>query len=255
MNERRGVLYVASGDFSYLMHAACSILSLRDNGYDGPISILTDFKPAQLRGLKKYDVQCIPVEIPKNARRPSRWIKTQLASFSPYKQTLAIDADTVILRPIDGIRRFLSKGPVCAAMDRNQTLATVNHGRHEEFLYTIRRHPTTVPHYNTGILLWRKSKKADKLFEEWHNEWLRFGDIDQLAFIRAVQNTGIKPAKLPLKFNYPQLCAPDMDSALRKSVVIWHFCEFKDKIRKCCPALYKRALKMTGQHNWLSWFK
>jgi lipopolysaccharide biosynthesis glycosyltransferase len=199
--------------------------------------------------LHKYNVHSIPVEIPRNARKPSRWIKTQLASFSPYTQTLAIDADTIILKPIDAIWNHLRKRPVAAAIDRNPTLATVNHGRYREFRHTVRRHPATSPHYNTGVLLWRKSRSADALFEEWHREWQRFGHIDQLAFIRAVRNTGITPAKLPARFNYPQVLAPDVNTALRKSVVIWHFCEFKRKMKKCCPELYERAIQLTDSHR------
>jgi hypothetical protein len=228
----RGVVYVATGDPAYALYAACSILSLRDTGYRGPITVFTDM-PAQRFRLP--GVRVAKIAVPKDARKPSRALKTSLAALSPYSETLFLDADTVVLEPVQKIWSFLKKSDIALALDRNPALGTVNHATPEELRRTLSMLPASTPHYNSGVMVWKKSSKTLALFNAWNAEWNVFSDIDQLALCRAIAKTGITSAILPEKYNLAAVRAHSAEPA------IIHFGEQKKRIPKNYPALFKRA--------------
>lgn len=243
LTVKRGVLYVAIGDQFYLLFTTCSILSLRHNGYSGPISVITDLDEG--KSLEKIGINVIFVKVPVNAKRPSRWVKTQLYMLSPYDETLSLDADIIALQPIEKIWGFLSDTPALAIDCILPILGQVVHGQMDEWRYTINECDSNFPHFNTGVILWKKSKEAHQVFSEWHREWLRFRDIDQLAFLRALNNTYTRPSYLPIHFNYSFTRAKDFKADLRSGAVLLHFHGMKSSIVNLFPDTYKQAREIT----------
>jgi len=239
---KRGVVYTVINNRDYVFYVAVSILSLRDSGYEGHISIFTDLPLSYFDVLKSENVDVLQVDPPKGFLKPSRWIKTRLALLSPYEETLALDADTVVLSSIDKIWENLSKGPVALCRDSCPTLAHVPHGTLKEFLYTVNSYPPSAMQYNTGVMLWRRSTAALKLFREWNKEWQKFRHIDQLAFIRAVQNTGIMPIVLPSGFNWND-CRLAYEN---QSPIIYHTMARKRECGGRFSGLYRRTARLTG---------
>lgn len=237
---KRGVVYVVTKNPKFVLYAAASILSLRDSGYKGPISIFTDLAYFHFEGLKSKRIDIIQVTPPKDVTRPSRWVKTRLAFLSPYDETLYLDTDTVVLGSIEKIWEHLSKSSFAVCLDVNPTLANARHGTLAEYVYTIGRYPPSSLQYNCGVVLWRRSKSSLGLFKEWHKEWQRFNDIDQLAFIRAVQNTGITLSRLPEIYNWNESLPH------HEKPVVYHCLHLKPKLNTHFSSLYKQSSILMG---------
>lgn len=220
----RGIVYIATGDPYYLLLTAASIISLRDTGYRGPITVFSDLPARRLRSLGVHVTKVSP---PQNARKPSRWVKTQLAKLTPYQQTLFLDADTVVHKPFTLLWNALAKHDIALGRDRNPTLGAVNHATQDELRYTRGLYPSATAHYNSGILLWKQTPAARRLFAAWHKEWTRFGDIDQLALIRALAQTRVVPQEIT-------------------TTAIAHLAERKKHARSIHPQLYTRARRVLG---------
>lgn len=236
---KRGVVYIAMGAPEHAAYSAASILSLHDFGYKGPISVFTDL-PLYFDKLKRENVEVVQVNVPKGFQRPSRWVKTRLAQLSPYEETLYLDADTVGLSSIDKIWSYLSKGEIAVCLDINPMLADAKHSSLKEYVYTLKRYSPASIQYNCGVMLWKRSKSVLRLFNEWHKEWQRFGDIDQLAFTRAVQNTGVVPVELPAIFNWNER------RNIHELPSLYHCMHMKQKLNSHFPGLYRRAASLTG---------
>jgi hypothetical protein len=220
----RGVVYIATGDPYYILLTAASIISLRDTGYRGPITVFSDLPALRLRSL---GVHVTKITVPQGARKPSRWVKTQLAKLTPYQETLFLDADTVVHKPFTLLWNALRKHDIALGRDRNPTLGAANHATQEELQYTLRLYPRAAPQYNSGILLWRQTPAMARFFAAWHQEWARFGDIDQLALTRALAQTRSVPQEIT-------------------TAAIAHLAERKKHAARMHPQLALRARKILG---------
>jgi hypothetical protein len=153
---------------------------------------------------------------------------------------LFLDADTVVLGSIEGIWDFLSEGSVAVCFDVNPTLAGARHGTFVEYVYTLKRCPPSSFQYNSGVFLWKRSKESFDFFKEWRKEWQRFEDVDQLAFIRSVQNTGVVLSRLPQIYNWNERFLD------YEQPVIYHCLHLKPRLNNRFPGLYKKASMLAG---------
>lgn len=140
----------------------------------------------------------------------SRQYKTQLNRLSPFRDTLYLDTDTVVIGRLDGLWKCLERAPVGLAYDFNRTLgkaievhAKLGHHEPEEISQTLRTCSGSIPYFNSGVIVWRACAEANRLFSAWHEEWRRFQGRDQLALIRAIARTQTPIAALPLRYNWP----------------------------------------------------
>jgi len=98
MSETKGVIYLSQGT-KCVTRALVSIYSLRQH-YQGPITVLTvATQPEWLPGLLK-EFNCDMLELENNGTRPLVR-KAQLWRNTPYDLTLFLDADTLVVAPID----------------------------------------------------------------------------------------------------------------------------------------------------------
>ena len=103
-DRRLGKACCATGpNPSSLFQTGFSAASLR-RFYDGPITLLTDFPPKATTKLcesLRIDVRRLFLGTDDPFR--SRYLKTQLAQLTPYERTIFLDADTLVLKPIDAL--------------------------------------------------------------------------------------------------------------------------------------------------------
>lgn len=147
--------------------------------------------------------------------RPSRSIKTRLASYSPFRQTLYLDADIVPLRPWSGIWDYLREGSIGAVLD-DWTVGSSGHGKSRLRRDAIRRLGSNRAMFNGGVLLWRKGPEVDAGFEHWFAQWRRFGDVDQFALLLAE----VPLHRLPDEYN--DQGTGDERAAAARGAVFWH---------------------------------
>jgi hypothetical protein len=221
----RGVIYLAVGNASYQRLARQSIASLRRSGYRGEVAVVVDEDVAFGAGIRT-------ISVPRNARDfASRSLKTTLNRHSPFDESLYLDSDTLILWPIDPIWNALRRAPIAFAIDSHPTVGEAiisapgeRRGTVPEHLATAKVCPRNTPYFNGGVMLWRRSTEADTFFDWWHQEWKRFGGIDQFALVRALTRCGIPVATLPQRYNMPTAGLRDATEAALARAAILHFC-------------------------------
>jgi hypothetical protein len=210
-----GVCYVCVGDdYCSLMEA--SIESLRTY-YTGPIAVVTDYECPHIEEMAvRYKLQVINAPAPKGAGQHtrSRWIKTSLYEWTPYRITAYLDCDTIICGNIAGIFHCLSdKASIalttetgCATIGSRGWRQTTEAERDE----TLALCGPDSPHWHSSTMVFRRSAAARGLFRRWHAEWLRYGMQnpqgrvqDQPALARALALSGGPGivATLPKRYN------------------------------------------------------
>lgn len=205
-----GILYCYAGaDPAYLTYLTASVKSLRNQGYAGPISVVTN-EAVSIAG-----VDLIPAPAFSNLKE----LKVKSFALSPYDQTLYLDCDTYALLPIDPIWAYLGSGDLAMSGWSTPLLSGVRHGTQAEKDYTLTICPPSMIHYNSGVVLWTKNAGTTAFFSKWVEEWGRYSDIDELALARALVITGIPCVTMPPSMNSfcdAQFRRPDPDT------VIWH---------------------------------
>lgn len=200
----RGVLYCAVSNTAYLEAAFISAIALRQLEPNIPITLLCDHPSLKLLPLSDYGITPRFIEASEpnhHSSFSSREIKTRLSTFSPYKETLFLDADILPLKPIGELWDYLSQGDMAMVLDRCPILALCLHVSPEEKNYTLEYLPETANHFNSGVILWRDSIQTQSLFQQWYQEWLRFKKHDQLALVRAIHHTQFSVTRLPDIYN------------------------------------------------------
>jgi hypothetical protein len=202
--EHRGVIYCATTNSKYVEAALISAIALRQIEPKLPITIISDCPLLQTFPLAEFGITprfLTDADWGGSGTFGSRWIKTQLLSFSPYTETIFIDADIIPLKSIQGLWGYLEKGDIAMVSDRNPTVAECDHIAQEEKNYTLERVPETTRHFNSGVMVWRNTPITQELFRQWHQEWQRFHKQDQLALVRAIQTTQVSVVSLPVTYN------------------------------------------------------
>lgn len=238
----RGVVYIVTGSRKYYFELKKSIDSLLKQGYSGPIRIVAE-RASYISSYNSYD-QVEIYEVPKKEETSfslSRRLKTQLYDYSPFAETLFLDTDTVILKPIDSVWEYLNSSNFILSTDILETLADVfwtevigGNYLFEDAVYTRAICPLDSKLFNAGVILFRRCAETKNLFEIWTKEWSRFRHRDQLALVRAIFHSRINVKALPSIYN-----AYTLDSQNASEVVVYHYWQGK----KPEPSLLLRFLR------------
>jgi hypothetical protein len=183
--QLRGIVLIANGErdsfrISFLLS------SLRKVNYLGPIVTIADHNRLSFE---------------------SRWYKTQLARFSPFEETLFLDADTIAMQSFNELWDLLQKSDLWMARDMHTVIDQAindktSRASAQERIETHACCESSQPFFNSGVILFRKTDKVINLFKHWHEEWERFRTIDQFAAARSMKLTGFFPAELPKRYNH-----------------------------------------------------
>ena len=202
---KKGVVYCATGSGAYLEAALISAIALRNLEPELPITIISERADLPTRSLSHYGISTRnfdPRRLPAE-HQPylSRYLKTHLIHFSPYEETLLLDADILPHQPVRDLWAALDQGDIAMVKDRLPTLELCDHVGAEEKDYTLTQVAPTTTQYNSGVLLWRKNAAMEALFDDWFQEWQRFHKQDQLALMRSLHKTQTQVVDLPGTYN------------------------------------------------------
>jgi len=170
----RGVVYVALGRKAQI-EAGLSILGLLEHN-----RMLNHVITEPPNGLPDLTTE-----------QQAHWAKVNMDKLSPYDSTLMLDADTRIHGKLELGFKLLQKGwdivmvpsTLPSSKDILWNLSSTERDYTFQALGTWRHIML-----NTGVFYFKKNNRTKALFELWRQEWLRFKDRDQGAFLRALRH-------------------------------------------------------------------
>ena len=199
----RGIVYLAVNHTSYLEAALISAIALRDREATLPITVFSNLPELDGLCLDRYGIDRRRIDLP--ASTPSlglsRRLKTQLNTYSPYGETLFLDADILPIGDLTDLWAYLDGADMAMAADRMAEIGRCDHVAPEEINFTLAQLAPETRHFNSGVVLWRRTVAIDDLFTAWQHEWQRFGQQDQLALARAIDLTQTSVVQLPYSYN------------------------------------------------------
>jgi hypothetical protein len=199
----RGVVYLAVNHHSYLEAALISAVALRAQAAHIPIIIISNLPSLNHLPLDRYAItpRCVGSPTLSSSLGLSRWLKTQINAYSPYEETLFLDADILPLDDLSSLWPYLDQADMAMAADRMPEIGRCDHIAQAEVEFTLERLAPHTMHFNSGVMLWRRTPTTQALFTQWHREWQRFGQQDQLALARALDLTQTTVQPLPQGYN------------------------------------------------------
>lgn len=192
-----GVLYVALGD-AYVAMALNSARTLRETGCRVPVSIVSSVPLTRVSlGLQDELAPLIWQHLELAVER-NREVKTCAIDYSPFDRTLMVDCDTVILRDVNMGFGLLDHFDVCIKLNQ---LGQVNHEKGSYHLNGI-GNVADLPHWNSGVLLFRRNDEACDFFARWNDAYRRLhAPWDQIGLVQAVFETEARVLSLDDRWN------------------------------------------------------
>lgn len=211
-----GILYMAFGAKAAAAIGK-SVVSLRKIGMKLPFCVVGDTAVGDAQFIRWEGESPFDGSQRHNFQFRAGRIKPCLYRISPFEQTLYIDADTTFIRSIQDGFDGLDNHDIVAT-EENLTLEGLYNKKLAGWEINLQERDVTVAEtggdakqkfINTGVMFFKKNIQTEKLFDDWHGQWLRFQQWDeQLAFHRAIYaNQDVKVKYLSVKWNNPQLDA------------------------------------------------
>ncbi len=157
MNNERGILIIAQGKERYICMAKQIAISLAISNPDVPRVLVTDSAGEKL---KKYYNRIIPID---NSFGIGYSQKLYMYHYSPFKKTLFIDVDCLVIDSIDWLFERFNQHPV-SVIGKKVTSGNLL-GTSVELLKTA-VNVDYLPTFNGGVYYFEKGEKAEKVFKD-----------------------------------------------------------------------------------------
>jgi len=190
----------------------------------------------------------LPVHVERlKGENPSLLDKSRVMDFSPFAETLLLDADTVVLDRLDfGFDMAIKHGLACSICEN--PWARRYGGLSGEII-----------EYNTGVIFF--TEKARPVMEAWKAcAWTVDSSIihiptdgepgkmhvnDQGGFAKAIVDTGFSPLVLPMNWNF----RPAWHKSFFGPIKIWHDYDDVPEALRQLNATYRRADSIIQYHE------
>jgi Glycosyl transferase family 8 len=200
----QGAIYCLTDSEAYLEAGLISAITLRRFEPNLPITIISNLDLINKLALETHNISTrylAPNELPGNNAFVSRYVKTHLIDWSPYKSTLFLDADILPCSPVSDLWQYLDQSSIAMVNDRLPTVEMCDHISAQEKSFTLAQIPPFSAQYNSGVMLWQNNQEMQQLFKQWQFEWQIFQKQDQLALVRALHHCQISVAQIPQTYN------------------------------------------------------
>ena len=217
MKQNIGIQYLAFG-YPFFLKALYSALSFKRK-YNWPVSIVTNVKFDQtftMNGVKAFDHVELIVDEDKN----NRLYKTSVYKYSPFEKTIFLDCDTEVIGNLNPAEDLLTKFELLARLHSWPIEYNDPEGRLSKLSYQTKENP----HWNSGVLLYRKSNNVENFFMNWNKKFVEFGyHMDQPSFAETIlQDSNVRFQSLDMSWN----CSRDfarIHPSLVKNLRIDHY--------------------------------
>ncbi len=138
----------------------------------------------------------------------ARSVKTQIYDLCPaeFEYILYLDADTELIAPVDFLYQLLEDGwDMTIAMNPAQYVLAREMRRpdnQDECDITFKLMGSDeMLQFNGGVFALRRNESTERLFRNWHAEWMKYGRRDQAALDRAFYSEPIRIYTLGVEWN------------------------------------------------------
>jgi len=213
MNDGRcGVMYVAFG-YEYLVMALYSLASLKRIHPEVKTALLTNIALKKDSGAAPFFDTVIHVDA---GDKENRLYKTRLYEYSPFERTLFLDCDTLV-------KGNVSKGFVF--LNRFDIALRLHHYPIVTNLGDIHLDIDTdyFPHWNSGVLFFKKAAKVEEFFKKWHETYKQFSYArDQFALVHSLYYSDVRILSLDLSWNAGQDIL-SRDKKIQRNIKVFHY--------------------------------
>lgn len=196
--SEEGVLYIALG-IEFLAMALRSATTLRQQSPQFSIAIVTNVTPRRDGRFAWTEGLVDHWEHVAVAAAQNRTIKLSMYEHSPFARTLYLDADTEVLEDISPMFRWLEHADLAMHLQPR--------GNRPRFSDVDLGDGTLVrdlPHWNSGVVIFRRSEAAREFFATWQAEFLRLGQaVDQVALASTMLRTPARTLAFDARWNCP----------------------------------------------------
>ena len=187
-----GILYIAFGD-SFTREAKMSLASLRRFHPDLPVCFMTD-DVSILDDLDDRFLIKVSIE-PQHIRA-----KVDFVSKTPFRNTLYLDSDTVIVRKIDDIFQSLSRFDIAVTHDyaRKRT-------KYSNLVPEYAKIPYAFSEVNGGVFAYAANDRTERLFELWKEYFYKYyvqtNGWDQVSLRISLWESDVSMFHMPFEYN------------------------------------------------------
>lgn len=205
------IIYIASGR-PYVVQAVLSALSAHQVINNLSCKIYCREFPEISLGIG-IEIKPFPagVEDPKV-------LKTMLPLLSDGELSMFVDADTLFVGGVDVYRELFEFFDVAARLNREPQLAPGKGDIPVLANFTA----SQLPHWNSGVILYRNSTGAREFFAAWNRNYLELGaGFDQISFAKTIIESGSKFLSLDYRWNAPPSIVSL--SLFRGEIIVCHY--------------------------------
>ena len=191
-----GILYLAFGR-PYLSMALLSASTARRSNPDLPICIVTNVVES-LPELAFWDFSRDKLVFINEETSMNRYVKTRLNVITPFDKTIFVDCDTKVLGSLAIANLLLDYFDVCVRLNRRPQVSPGKGDR----LVLDGVQVVELPHWNSGVLLFRKNDRVSRFFGYWNQRFQEIGvPFDQVALVEAVFKSDARVLSLDDRWN------------------------------------------------------
>lgn len=235
-SSKSGAIILSAGENRRLMLSNAAA-SFRRNNLRRGLKIVTDQR------LAGYDCEVIKG----GTGFTSRKYKTQLLKDPGFENGVILDDDTITMCELPDIEQLLGDNDLALASDQSYPyirnvcysedpkVTRWLQGAEAKYMRDNYALSPRDVHYNTGVIFFRNTARVREFAEAWYEQWKKFAQIDQMAFYRALQQTGLQVTNLSRVMHW---IAPHTANSIPKGIQIAHLTHCKDR--------YSDILKGTG---------
>lgn len=207
---KQGILYVVFGEVFEKFALQTLRISRQNTSY--PFHILTNIKNLNpvWNNIKDISFSYFDLKDTDN-----RFVKTRAIDYTPFDETLLLDADTIINNEVSFA--FLDYADMALNRlfywDKGVKIPKIYK---ETFIRFDVHLPISI--YSGAFIMFRNMKRVLNVFDKYHNYWIETGKGREMPSLNcAISKTDINVAVTPLHYFNPY--------GLRNDVTIQHYCD------------------------------
>ncbi|MEN1728138.1 MAG: glycosyltransferase [Pseudomonadota bacterium] len=210
------VIYCAFGA-PYVAMCLNSIASLKRHTPDVPVTVLSDLEIHPACPFFDDADSWVKLDISPDQ---NRLIKTSLPDYTKNTRNLFLDSDTVVMNDLSPMFSWLDRFDVGMALVARSMKESRQHNNARIFGGRIAIGDR--PHWNSGVILFRKNALVSGFFKDWKDRFRNLGlPVDQPALVESVFESDIRLLSFDYRWNASY--AEYVNPRLGEQVAVLHY--------------------------------